>query len=190
MATLYTIGHSNISVEDFIKILKQHKIKILLDVRSAPYSKYVPHFNKRQLENHLKEAGFDYRYAGQHLGGRPDDESLYIEEINDSDTAKASDYLKQVDYIKVMEQEWYRKGINRLIEIISTPESGNLTLMCSEANPLECHRHHLLVRSLLDTKVRFIDEDIKVYHILKDGELQTVTPDDFSDEIIRQERLL
>lgn len=190
MPTLYTIGHSNISIDDFIKVLNQHKIKILLDVRSAPYSKYVPYFNKRQLENHLKEAGFDYRYAGEYLGGRPNDASLYIQEIKDSDSTKASDYLKQVDYIKVMEQEWYRKGINRLVEIISTPDSGNVTLMCSEANPLDCHRHHLLVRSLLDTKVKFVTTDITVYHILKEGVLQAVTPDDFSDEIIRQERLL
>lgn len=187
---LYTVGHSNISIEDFIDLLNHHKITVLVDVRSAPYSKYVPHFSKRQLENYLKEHDFDYRYAGEYLGGRPKDESLYIQEIPDDKTSKASDYLKRVDYIKLMQQDDFRKGIRRLLEIINETTDGNVAIMCSEANPLDCHRHHLITRSLLDAKVKFVEQEITVYHILKKDSFQKVSADDFSDTIIRQERLL
>lgn len=61
--TLFTIGHGNQTLEQFLALLQQHHIRVLVDVRSAPYSKYVPHFNKSRLETYLRDNGLDYRYA-------------------------------------------------------------------------------------------------------------------------------
>src|SRR5690606_25094622 len=77
--TLYTIGHSNLSAEAFAERLQRHNITTLVDVRSAPVSKYVPHFSKSALNVFLPQRGVIYRYGGKYLGGRPDDPALIHE---------------------------------------------------------------------------------------------------------------
>ncbi len=180
MDTLYTIGHSNLSKEDFLAHLRQHNITVLVDVRSAPVSRFVPHFNKKALEAYLKENGIDYRYAGEYLGGRPKDESVYKNEtVPDVDT-KREQFLKLVDYEAIMKTEWYQKGIRRLLDIITETQNGGVAIMCSEGNPLDCHRHHLIARSLLDPAVKIIDKNLKVQHIIKDGNIEIVDASAFS----------
>ena len=158
---------------------------MLVDVRSAPYSRYVPHFNKAALETYLKDNGLDYRYAGDYLGGRPKDESVYTS--NEEDT-------KRPNYLTIMQTEWYRKGIARLLQIVTEARAagGNVTIMCSEGDPLNCHRHHLIARSLLDPAVRFTDTPIQLIHILKDGAAHPISPDLFitQDSTPHQPRLL
>ena len=180
MMELYTIGHSNTSAEDFLSLLKQNNITVLVDVRSAPYSKYVPHFSKRNLEGFIISNGLDYRYAGTYLGGMPDDQSVY----------EVSNGKKQTNYLKVMQLEIYKTGIKRLLEIITETDDGGVAIMCAEADPYHCHRHNLIVRSLLDTHHKIIDVDIKVKHILKDGSTATVPAETFNQHHIKQERLL
>lgn len=174
--TLYTIGHSNLSQEDFLAHLRQHNITVLVDVRSAPFSRYVPHFNKNALETYLKENGLDYRYAGEYLGGRPKDESVYRNETVPDEETKREQFLKLVDYVAIMKTDWYQKGINRLLEIMTEARAnnGNLAIMCSEGDPLDCHRHHLIARSLLDPAVKVTDVNVKVQHIVKEGNIEAV----------------
>jgi uncharacterized protein (DUF488 family) len=69
--TIFTIGHSNHSLEMFIGLLKSHKIDVLLDVRSKPFSRFSPHFNKHDLEKAVKASGIKYLFLGRELGGRP-----------------------------------------------------------------------------------------------------------------------
>jgi uncharacterized protein (DUF488 family) len=76
LVTIFSIGHSNQSVEAFLSLLQQHEIQVLVDVRSSPYSKYVPHFNSTPLAATLKRTGIKYMFMGQELGGRPDGEEL------------------------------------------------------------------------------------------------------------------
>ncbi len=190
--TLYTIGHSNHTTEEFLALLRTYHITVLVDVRSAPYSKFAPQFNKSELQAFLEQHGIQYRYAGEYLGGRPKEAELYKdEELPDEDTKRA-DFLKKVDYKAMMHYEKYLKGITHLLSIVrqATEVGGNVTIMCSEGNPLECHRHHLITRSLVDPKLKIIDNeiDIIVYHIERDGKFTPITAENFPEEFI-QERL-
>lgn len=178
MLTLYTIGHSNQTAEEFLALLQQHGVAVLVDVRSHPVSKYVPHFNKDALQTFIEAHGLSYRYAGQYLGGQPDDPSVYkTETVPEAGTSREK-FLKKVDYEAVMQQDWYRKGIQRLLQIIAETEGG-VAIMCSEAAPHDCHRYHLITRSLLDPYVRVTEEAIQVIHILRDGSREVVDPSEF-----------
>src|SRR5437773_2085700 len=74
---LYTVGHSNHAMDAFIALLKQHEIQVLADVRSSPYSAYVTHFAREELEHALRQAGIKYLFLGKELGGRPDGSEFY-----------------------------------------------------------------------------------------------------------------
>lgn len=173
MLTLYTIGHSNLAPDDFLALLRQHNITTLLDVRSAPYSRYVPHFNKDKLEAYLKGNGVDYRFAGEYLGGRPQDDSLYTTQAIPDEDTRREQFLKLVDYEAVMKSDPYQRGIQRLLDIIAESDA-QVTIMCSEGDPLECHRHHLITRSLVDPVVKVTDQDVKVLHIVRGGNIESV----------------
>ncbi|HIK30860.1 MAG TPA: DUF488 domain-containing protein, partial [Oscillatoriales cyanobacterium M4454_W2019_049] len=78
MKNVFTIGHSNHTIDSFITLLKKHEITALADVRSHPYSRYLPHFNQRELKASLKLSGIDYVFLGKELGARPDNLSCYV----------------------------------------------------------------------------------------------------------------
>lgn len=183
IAVLYTIGHSNYEAEQFLAILRQHQIALLVDVRSAPYSRYTPHFSKDRLEPYLTRNGIEYRFAGQYLGGRPDAPEVYINQaVPDEDTGR-EDFLKLVDYEAVMKLESYQRGISRLLDLVQVK---NVVIMCSESNPHDCHRHHLIARSLIDERVKLANiPPITVKHILKTGELEEVNADVFGPTQLR-----
>jgi uncharacterized protein (DUF488 family) len=153
MLTLFTIGHSNLSAEAFIQLLKQHGITTLVDVRS-----HFPHFDKDSLESLLAEHDITYRFAGAYLGGRPADPNLYTDGESDPQ--------------KIMQSGDFVMGIARLLNL-TAQESGGLAILCAEADPLQCHRHHLIARALLDPSVRVLqgEIDLRVLHILPDGGL-------------------
>ncbi|KKM26562.1 hypothetical protein LCGC14_1583570, partial [marine sediment metagenome] len=67
---MFTIGHSNHSIENFLSLLRQHHIRAVVDVRSKPYSRFSPHFCRDALRDHVRGAGIDYYWAGKELGGR------------------------------------------------------------------------------------------------------------------------
>lgn len=158
MTTLYTIGHSNHEISKFINLLKSHNIKQLVDVRSAPYSKYNLHFNREILESKLKQQGIEYFYAGNRLGGRPTDPSCYKHRVLPKE---GTDYLHEVDYPEVMKKSFFLQGIRRLIELA---EQNITAVMCSEENPAECHRHHMISKYLM---MEF--PGLAILHIRGDG---------------------
>ncbi len=172
--TLYTIGHSDHTPDEFIAHLKQHGVSVLVDVRSVPFSRRFPHFSKKSLWALLRENDIRYSYAGEKLGGRPQDESLY-HEVPDDD-ARAVAYLKRVDYEALMQQTAYREAVARLLEIVAdeTQQGANVAVLCSEGNPRECHRHYLIAKSLItgDVRLRATDQSVQVQHILRDGSLE------------------
>jgi uncharacterized protein (DUF488 family) len=179
---LYTIGHSNLSPEVFLEYLHRNNIMVLVDVRSAPYSRYVSHFNKANLEAFLKANGVDYRFAGEYLGGQPKDESVYKNEQLPNEDLSKDQYLKRVDYVEMMKRDWYLRGIRRLLDILRETEIGNVAIMCSEGNPRDCHRHHLITRSLLDSRMRVTDVRVEVRHIVRDGEVEMVNAAEFEQK--------
>lgn len=149
---IYTVGYGNRSIEELIELLHNHKIAYLIDVRSAPYSRYKPEFSKAPLGKELEKHGIRYVFMGDTLGGRPDDETCYIN--------------GKVDYEKVKATETYQRGIQRLHTAFSQQQP--IALMCSEGKPEACHRCKLIGATL-------IQESIPVIHIDENGEHVTQT---------------
>jgi uncharacterized protein (DUF488 family) len=129
--TIYTIGHSTTPEEKFIAWLQPHGIDVLLDVRSSPFSKHAPQFNRRALSNWLDAAQVKYFFGGKELGGRPSDRSLY--------------QGGQVSYQRMSGTEGFRLALRRLVQMA---KRHSVVLLCAEAEPLECHRFLLISRVL------------------------------------------
>jgi hypothetical protein len=127
---LFTIGHSNHGFEHFLGLLRRHDIEAVADVRSRPYSRFVPHFSKDRLARLLGQEGLGYLFLGAELGGKP----------QGGETA-ASDMA----YQGRVRQPAFGKGIDRLLEATRTQR---IALMCRERDPLDCHRLHLICRYL------------------------------------------
>ena len=151
MDTIYTVGHSNHISEKFIALLKQHTIACLVDVRSQPYSRYNPHFNRETLAATLRAAGIQYVDMGATLGGRPDQKDLY------------DPGHERPNYQRQRQTEPYQAGLAAL-----TQQARQVTtaIMCSEGNPHECHRGEWLITPDL------IDAGFSVQHILPDGTIE------------------
>lgn len=150
---IFTIGHSNHAMEDFLGLLKHHNIQVLIDLRSHPYSKHVPQFNRKELEEAVKRAGMKYLFLGRELGGRPEGEEFY-------------DAEGYVLYSRLADSPLFLEGISRLEEGLR--KNFRIALMCSEEDPKECHRRLLVARVL-------IHRDIEVRHIRGDGSIETET---------------
>ena len=146
---VFTVGHSNHSPEEFIKLLRRHNVEEVADVRSSPYSRYTPHFNHESLNGILENVGIGYTFMGEELGGRPTDRSCY-----DADG--------RVRYDRVADTNPFDDGIRR---IIRGADERRIALMCTEKEPLECHRTLLIAKTL--TK-----RGVAVAHILADGNLE------------------
>jgi uncharacterized protein (DUF488 family) len=157
---LYTIGHSNRPVDEFIRLLVGHAVTHLVDVRSRPYSRFHPQFNKTVLPQALLAYGIAYTWAGEALGGRPKDPLCYIHHAISS---KPEEYLHEVSYPEVMQRPWFVEGIHNLLKLAG---ENTTCIMCAEKDPARCHRHHLIARYLLQ---RY--PNMTVWHILSDGSL-------------------
>jgi uncharacterized protein (DUF488 family) len=158
---IYTIGHSNLSGEALVNLLRQHRIQVVVDVRSMPYSQYAPQFNREALARTLSRAGIEYKYEGKRLGGRPEDPTCY--KSGEVPASNKADYLRLVDYDEVAQRDWYKAGIS---DLLATAKERRTAILCSEEDPNRCHRHHLIAQTLLDIGVT-------VWHIRGSGALET-----------------
>ncbi|MEI7672490.1 MAG: DUF488 domain-containing protein [Deltaproteobacteria bacterium] len=148
MFELFTIGHSIHSVERFIDLLKMHGITALCDVRSSPYSRYTPQFNRESLKDELVRHHIIYLYLGAELGPRSSDPTCYEN--------------GKVQYNRLAGKDLFQQGLGRLRKGITT---HRIALMCAEKDPLTCHRMLLICRNLRG-------DDIVIRHILEDGSLE------------------
>ncbi len=148
--TVYSIGHSNHSLDVFLDLLARHRIEVLVDVRSQPYSKYALHFDLHTLAAALAERTLKYLYLGKELGGRPSGDEYY-------------DDAGHVLYYRLARSPLFLAGLVRL-------ERGahqfRVAMMCSEEDPTGCHRH-LLIGRVLNSR------STPVEHIRGDGSVQT-----------------
>jgi uncharacterized protein (DUF488 family) len=144
--SLLTVGHSNHSPEHFQNLLIEHRVGVLVDVRSWPHSRYVEWVDRATLPKVAKAVGVKYLFLGDQLGGRPDNADCY-------------DQDGHVLYGKVAAGADFRAGIERLRRGI---DQCRVAIMCSEENPECCHRRLLVAKVLLD-------EGITVTHIRGDG---------------------
>ena len=175
---LFTIGHSNHNIEKFIRLLEDNRIMTLVDVRTAPMSRYNPQFNKENLGRILPERNIQYAFAGQYLGGRPSDPTCYKSRSLPADGA---DYLHEVDYPAVMTKEWFIKGITRLLELANEQTTA---IMCSEEDPSQCHRHHLIAKFLMREH-----PEVSVRHIRGDGTVFSAAALKVSVDEVKAEQL-
>ena len=145
---VFTIGHSTHTVAEFVALLRQHGITAVGDVRSRPYSRQNPHFNREEMERFLREAGIAYVFLGKELGARSQDPSCYEQ--------------GRVRYDLLARTDLFQRGLGRVREGM---ERYRLALLCAEKEPLECHRT-ILVSRHLDAL------GIDVRHILADGAME------------------
>jgi len=157
-AQLFTIGHSKHKIEHFLAYMQENEIKVLVDVRSIPNSRFSPQFNKTRLSRSLAEHGIKYVYMGEVLGGRPQDVSVYRSGQIPKTWAEVS---REIDYDLIRKKEWYLQGIEKLVKLVN---DARTVVMCAEENPNQCHRTHLITRSL--------PENVEVLHIRGDGSLE------------------
>ncbi len=145
----YTIGHSDRSPDELIEALVNHDVNVIADLRSSPYSRHTPHFNREPLKAQLERNGIRYVFMGDVLGGRPDNPELYDEK-------------GFVLYYRISELSTFIKGVERLET--GEADGWHIALLCSEGNPAECHRHLLVSRVL-------VGRGWTVKHILRDDSL-------------------
>jgi uncharacterized protein (DUF488 family) len=148
--TVFTIGHSNLELEEFLCRLGEHRVQVLCDVRSRPASFRFPQFNGEALEVNLRDAGHKYEFLGESLGGRPADPRVY--QANGT-----------VDYFLRRKSRDFVAGVDRVVEL---SRKQTIALMCAEEDPLECHRFLMICPELLERGVTPV-------HIRRGGVLES-----------------
>jgi uncharacterized protein (DUF488 family) len=148
LTTIYTVGHSNHPLEKFMGLLTANDITAIADVRSQPFSRRNPQFNKDRLAAELAQHGIAYVFLGKELGARSEDPACYEG--------------GRVQYPRLAETPAFKAGIER---VLAGGQKYRLALMCAEKEPLDCHRT-LLVSRALDRL------GISIAHILADASIE------------------
>lgn len=149
--TLFTIGHSSHPPDYFLELLEEYNITCLIDVRSVAASAYNPQYNKEPLAAFLNKNGIQYLHFSKEFGARHTELELLDEN-------------GKVDFEKVRNSNSFKEGVQRLIQ--GFDQGYVISLMCSEAEPLDCHRFSMV-------SVALSNAGFKINHILKDKSLVT-----------------
>ena len=144
---LYSIGHSDHSVKVLVSLLQRYQIRVLVDVRSQPYSQWMPQFNRESLARDLEAAGLHYVFLGDALGGRPAERAFY-------DPGE-----EHPNYERLCRSPAFQAGVDQLLHLAS---EGQVAFMCSEGDCKKCHRTLLITPALLA-------RGAQVLHIHPDG---------------------
>jgi hypothetical protein len=147
---LFSVGHSNHDLPRLVELLRGAGITAVADVRSQPYSRRLPQFNRAELEQGLKQGGIAYVFLGDVLGGRPSDPDVYDDE-------------GRVDYERVRRTAAFRDGLDRLVRGL---DRFTVAMLCSEDDPLDCHRGLMITPALRE-------RGIAPLHLRKDGTVET-----------------
>jgi len=148
---LYTIGHSNHDADAFVELLRRNGINAIADVRSSPYSKFSPQFNRETLSMILRNHGVQYVFLGRELGARREERDCYVG--------------NQARYDLIAKSKLFREGLDR---VLAGAASHAVALMCAEKDPVTCHRMVLVCREL---RVSGLD----LRHVLEDGSVESNT---------------
>src|SRR5260370_10072326 len=146
--TVYNIGHSNGTAERLVSLLIQHGVGTVGDVRSQPFSRFNPQFNREDLARVLKASGLEYLFLGHELGARSSNSACYRD--------------GRAQYSLIAKTPLFEQGIDRLQAAM---EDRRLAILCAEQEPLTCHRSILIGRHLHE-------RDFDVRHLLADGTLE------------------
>lgn len=144
---ILTIGHSTLPYERFLALLRAASVTAIADVRTTPFSRHFPHFNREALRDELRQDNLAYVFLGEELGGRPKAQHFFCNGV--------------ADYEKMAKTKDFERGLERIIE---GAKKYRIAMMCSEHNPLDCHRCLLVGRALHE-------RGVMVRHILNSGEI-------------------
>lgn len=149
MIDIYTIGHSNYSIEIFVNMLKKYEIDVVVDIRGTPYSKYNTQYNKEALRNTLKELGFKYIYMGSEFAAQRDNKLIYTWE-------------GYSDFEKVINEPSFINGVERLKNGLA--KGYKIVLLGAKQDPVNCHRFALVGRELYKRgfDVKHIEDDLSI----------------------------
>lgn len=148
MSNIFSIGYAGLSQDKFIEILKKHNIAAIADVRSSPFSRIFPGYNKDNMPAWLAQAGIKYVFLGAELGPR---------------SANAKHYKNdQVQFDLLSETDEFKRGIARLQR---GAEAMNVAIMCAEKDPMTCHRSLLVAEYGKNSGLEF-------QHIHQNGDLE------------------
>ncbi len=160
---IWTIGHSNHEIEHFVSLLALEQIEVVVDVRSYPYSRFAPHFNREEIETAIRSRGMRYLFMGEELGGRPIREEHYDPEGH-------------ALYGPMSEEASFVSAVDRLVGGASR---YRIALMCSEGDPQHCHRR-LLVGKVLT------DRSVELRNILPDGTIRAEFSVALSEDVAQE----
>ncbi len=149
--SIYTIGHSNHSIEKFISLLRNHEVTAMADVRSQPYSRHYPQYSQTALKETLNQNGIFYVFLGKELGARSENPKCY--------------HQGKVQFDLLAKEPQFFQGLERLKHGM---QKHRIAIMCAEKDPLNCHRAILVSR-------RIHEGGIQVEHIHADGRLESHT---------------
>jgi len=145
---IYTLGHGRLPAQKLIGLLKAHGVRLVVDVRALPFSRANPEANQQALARALKEAGIEYLWMGDRLGGKP--------------RGKRG----QLNIAERLADPRFWEGIEALLKL---KEETTLALLCAEEDPRRCHRRFLVTRALLERGVPH--EEVR--HLRHDGRVET-----------------
>jgi uncharacterized protein (DUF488 family) len=163
-ARLVSVGHSLHSIEKFVDLLRKEGVTAVADVRTSPYSRRLPQFNRHDLEAALRTSEIAYVFLGDQLGGRPQSAELY-------------DERGVVDYERVRRTAAFREGLRRLLE---KARQGTVAMLCAEDDPLDCHRGLMITPALVELGVA-------PRHLRRDRTVETTT--EMEDRLLRETKL-
>lgn len=164
MSQLFTVGCSTHSIENFLKLLKIHKVNSVVDVRSVPFSAYTNQFNKDNISAFCMRNSIFYMHMGREFGAQREEKDLYSHDNKGY----------YVDFSKVANASVFLSGIDRILNGLR--KGYNIALMCTEKDPIDCHRAILVARN-------FAIRNTDVKHILFDGSL--LNQNELNDRLVK-----
>lgn len=160
---IFSLGHSSLAFPRFLDLLQNAQVTAVADVRTSPFSRRFPWFSQREMKEGLKGAGIAYAFLGKELGGRPTSPQLYRGSV--------------ADYCAMSKTDLFNSGIDR---VLHGSKAHRIAMVCSERDPLHCHRCLLVGRKLADL-------DISVTHLNFEGGRETQSQ--VEDRLLREEKL-
>ena len=162
---IYTIGCSNRSQDELLTALKKYSIQVVVDVRSVPYSSFTPQFNQEPLRKLLTDNKIIYISFANEFGARRIENSVYINNT--------------VDFNKVSQLDIFKKGVDRVLDGLK--KGYVIALMCTEYNPIDCHRFSMVSRAF--SKI----PNISITHILNEN--KCISNEELEEKMLNEFKL-